>query len=142
VKAATRFNGGEGTWFDAGLVYFTTKGDDRVWTYNTRSSRMGLLYDAGKLSSPPLTGVDNVVVAKASGDVFIAEDGGDLDIVLITPDRTVARFLKLTGIEHTEGEIAGPALDPSGKRLYFSSQRGFARGVTYEVSGPFRKTRR
>jgi hypothetical protein len=38
--------------------------------------------------------------------------------------------------------VTGPAFDPSGSRLYFSSQRGasgnFATGgVTYEVSGPF-----
>lgn len=141
VKQTTRFNGGEGTWYDAGLVYFTTKGDDRVWVYDTERSRMELLYDGGRLSNPPLTGVDNVMVSKASGDVFVAEDGGDLDIVMITPERTVARFLKLTGAQHTESEITGPALDPFGRRLYFSSQRGFGRGVTYEVSGPFRRTR-
>lgn len=141
VKATTPFKGGEGTWYDSGLVYFTTKGDDRVWTYDTEQERMSILYDAGKLSDPPLTGVDNVMVSKESGDLFIAEDGGDLDIVLITPERTVARFLKLTGPQHTESEIAGPALDPFGRRLYFSSQRGFGRGVTFEVSGPFRMTR-
>jgi uncharacterized protein len=139
VKRSTRFDGGEGTWYDAGIVYFTTKGDDRVWTYDTNRSRMGVLYDAGKLKDPPLTGVDNIMVSRASGDVFVAEDGGDLDIVMITPDRVVARFLKLTGAQHTRSEITGPALDPSGRRLYFSSQRGFGRGVTYEVTGPFRK---
>lgn len=142
VRGATRFRGGEGTWYDDGRVYFTTKVDDRVWVYDTSDDRMQILYDAGRLASPPLTGVDNVMVAKASGDVYIAEDGGDLDIVMITPDRVVARFLKLTGTMHTGSEIAGPALDPSGRRLYFSSQRGFSRGVTYEVTGPFRRTRR
>jgi secreted PhoX family phosphatase len=141
VKASKLFDGGEGTWYDAGIVYFTTKGDNRVWTYDTRKARMGLLYDAGKLKDPPLTGVDNVMVAKASGDVYIAEDGGDLDIVLITPNRVVSRFLKLTGLAAEGSEIAGPALDPAGKRLYFSSQRGYVRGVTYEVTGPFRTTR-
>ncbi len=138
VKQSRVFNGGEGTWYDDGLVYFTTKGDNRVWTYDTRRSRLEILYDDDVLKNPPLTGVDNVTMAKASGDLFVAEDGGDLDIVLITQDRTVARFLKLTGDMHTGSEIAGPALDPSGKRLYFSSQRGLARGVTYEVTGPFR----
>ena len=28
---STAFNGGEGVWFDSGHVYFTTKGDNRVW---------------------------------------------------------------------------------------------------------------
>lgn len=142
VKVSKVFDGGEGTWYDAGIVYFTTKGDNRVWTYNTRTARMGLLYDAGKLKDPPLTGVDNVMVSKASGDVFIAEDGGDMDVVLITPQRVVSRLLKVTGLAAEGSEIAGPALDPSGKRFYFSSQRGYARGVTYEVTGPFRRTRR
>jgi secreted PhoX family phosphatase len=35
-------------------------------------------------------------------------------------------------------ELAGPAFDPSGSRLYFSSQRGGRGGITYELSGPFR----
>lgn len=142
VRGSKRFNGGEGTWYDDGIVYFTTKNDDRVWTYDTRSARMSVLYDGLALTNPPLLGVDNVMVAKSSGDLFVAEDGDDLDIVLITQDRVVARFLKVTGLQHTGSELAGPALDPSGKRLYFSSQRGFSRGVTFEVSGPFRKSGR
>jgi secreted PhoX family phosphatase len=141
VKKATVFDGGEGTWYDAGLVYFTTKGDDRVWTYDTRSSRMRVLYDAAKIKDPPLTGVDNVMVSKASGDVFVAEDGGDMDLVLITPERVVSRFLKLTGPAAEESEIIGPSFDPSGRRLYFGSQRGLGRGINYEVTGPFRRTR-
>jgi secreted PhoX family phosphatase len=141
VSKAKVFKGGEGTWYDAGIVYFTTKGDNRVWTYDTRRSRMGLLYDAGKLKDPPLTGVDNVMVSRASGDVFIAEDGGDMEVVLITPNRVVARLLKLTGFAAEQSEITGPALDPYNKRFYFSSQRGYVRGVTYEVTGPFRKRR-
>ncbi|HEX2486234.1 MAG TPA: translocation protein TolB, partial [Myxococcota bacterium] len=46
--------------------------------------------------------------------------------------------LRLDG--HSNSEIAGPALDPSGRRLYFSSQRGangIGIGTTYEVTGPF-----
>jgi hypothetical protein len=40
-------------------------------------------------------------------------------------------------------EITGPAFDPSGTRLYFSSQRGAAGwGITYEVTGPFGSFRR
>ncbi len=143
VAGSKRFNGGEGTWYDAGIVYFTTKVDDRVWMYHTKTAFMDVLYDAGRLKNPPLTGVDNVMMAKDSGDLFIAEDGGDLDIVLITQDRTVARFLKLSeGVVHFASEITGPALDPAGRRLYFSSQRGYGRGVTFEVTGPFRKTGR
>lgn len=141
VEASTRFVGGEGTWFDAGVVYFTTKGDNRVWAYDTRSERMSLLYDASAIEGAPLAGVDNITVSDASGDLFIAEDGGDLEIVMITPDDEVARLLKVTGDDHRGSELAGPALSPGNDRFYFSSQRGFGKGVTYEVRGPFRATR-
>jgi hypothetical protein len=73
-----------------------------------------------------------------SGDVIVAEDGGDLQLVLITPDRVVAPLLQVVG--HEGSELAGPAFDPSGNRLYFSSQRGGrGPGITYEVTGPFRR---
>ena len=141
VPESKVFKGGEGIWFDAGFVYFTTKGDDRVWLYDTSRQVLDVLYDARVLDNPPLTGVDNVVVAP-SGDVIVAEDGGDMDLVLITADRVVAPLVKVTGQD--ESELCGPAFDPSGRRLYFSSQRGPAPhgpGVTYEVSGPFRTAR-
>ncbi|MGH7785833.1 MAG: translocation protein TolB, partial [Candidatus Binatia bacterium] len=44
-------------------------------------------------------------------------------------------------VGHIGSEIAGPAFDPSGRRLYFSSQRApygmMSGGITYEVTGPF-----
>lgn len=141
VDGSARFDGGEGTWFDAGVVYFTTKGDDRVWAYEVATSQMSILYDASTIPDAPLRGVDNITGSTRSGDLFVAEDGGDLEIVMITPEGEVARLLRLEGREHRGSEIAGPALDPSGTRLYFSSQRGFGRGVTYEVTGPFRTKR-
>ena len=60
---------------------------------------------------------------------------------MITPDDEVARLMRLVGDEHRGSEIAGPALDPSGERMYFSSQRGSGKGITYEITGPFRTTR-
>ena len=40
-------------------------------------------------------------------------------------------------------ETMGGGFDPSGKRLYVSSQRGSdGRGITYEVRGPFDSMRR
>ena len=81
-------------------MYFTTKGDNRVHMLDTvdlaaaRALRRRPLHRRGL--TPPLTGVDNVIVAR-SGDVLVAEDGGDLQIVLITPDRVVAPLLQLVG---------------------------------------------
>jgi secreted PhoX family phosphatase len=86
--------------------------------------------------------VDNITGA-SSGDLFVAEDGGNMEINLITPEGTVTPFLRLIG--HDESEITGPAFSPDGNRLYFSSQRGrsgFSAGTdgyTYEVTGPFRR---
>ena len=85
-----------------------------------------------------LTGVDNLV-GNAAGDILVAEDGGDQQIVAITTGGTVIPLLQVTG--HGGSELTGPAFSPDGMRLYFSSQRGpgagLGQGVTYEVSGPF-----
>jgi uncharacterized protein len=140
VGERTPFAGGEGCWFDSGIVYFTTKRDNRVWSYRTADATIELLYD-GTTTQRILLGVDNVFVSPRSGDVFVAEDGDDLDIVMITAERRVTRLLKLVGSVHQGSELTGPALNPAGDRFYFSSQRSFGKGATYEVTGPFRTTR-
>ena len=157
--ATTPFDGGEGCWFDSGFVYFTTKGDNRVWSYDTLKSHIEVIYDDEMFpeGEAPLTGVDNVTVAR-SGDLLVAEDGGNLEIVVITPERVVAPLVRIEGQDGSE--VAGPAFDPSGTRLYFSSQRGgqgglppgvptqelgaagSGPGITYEITGPFRTERR
>jgi secreted PhoX family phosphatase len=133
----TRFAGGEGMWFDSGIVYFTTKKDNKVHAYDTRSGSYELIYDEATHPDSPLSGLDGITVSR-SGDLFLCEDGGDLDVCMITPERVVSRFLKLTGTPHADSEVAGVVFDPSGSRLYFSSMRGYGQGATYEVSGPFR----
>ncbi|MGW1997257.1 alkaline phosphatase PhoX [Embleya sp. NPDC001921] len=141
VAEARRFKGGEGAHYRDGRVWFTTKGDNRVWVYDAATSVLDIAYDDDLVpaGSAPLTGVDNIT-GRPNGDLFVAEDGGDLQICLITPDDTVAPFLQVTG--HDGSEITGPAFSPDGRRLYFSSQRGTsdspAAGVTFEVTGPFR----
>lgn len=137
AEHTTPFDGGEGCWYDGGFVYFTTKGDNRVWAYNTATRRLETIYDAAR-DGGPLRGVDNIVVSR-SGDLYVAEDGDDMQICIITPQRVVAAFLELEG--HGGSEITGPAFSPAGDRLYFSSQRGLGNngiGMTFEVSGPFR----
>jgi secreted PhoX family phosphatase len=136
LPESTVFNGGEGCWFHADVVYFTTKGDNRVREYRCNSQRLQVIYDANARPEAPLRGVDNVTVAR-NGDVLVAEDGDDMQICLLRGD-TVAPILQVVGSD--ESEITGPAFDPSGTRLYFSSQRGPAPagpGITYEVAGPF-----
>lgn len=141
VGAAKRFNGGEGCWYDNGIVYFTTKGDNRVWAYNAAAQTLDIAYDDSLTpgGAGPLSGVDNITGA-ASGDLYVAEDGGNMEINIITPSGVVAPFLRITG--QSSSEITGPAFNPAGNRLYFSSQRGTSGqpwgGITYEVTGPFR----
>ncbi|WP_405799614.1 alkaline phosphatase PhoX [Streptomyces sp. NBC_01506] len=141
VSGAKRFNGGEGCYYANGSVWFTTKGDNRVWRVDPAASTYELAYDDSLVTGggAPLTGVDNVT-GSSSGDLFVAEDGGNLEICLITPDDVVAPFLRLDG--QSGSEITGPAFSPDGSRLYFSSQRGTSGsssgGITYEVTGPFR----
>ena len=138
VREATRFRGGEGCWHSNGIVYFSTKGDDRIWAYTIASEQLQVIYAAAEHDPPVLRGVDNVTVS-ASEDVLVAEDNGDMQVVAITPDRQVVPILQLVG--QPDSEVAGPAFDPSGTRLYFSSQWGTTGqgrdGVTYEVTGPF-----
>ncbi|WP_223783891.1 alkaline phosphatase PhoX [Myxococcus sp. AS-1-15] len=136
AKETTVFAGGEGCWSEGGIVYFTTKHDNRVWAYTPLTRRLEVLYDAATYPSAPLRGVDNLTLSKAR-EVFVCEDGDDMQLCLLTPDRKVTPFLQVVG--HPGSELAGAAFSPDGKRLYLSSQRGTdGRGVTYEVSGPFR----
>jgi secreted PhoX family phosphatase len=138
---ATRFKGAEGIWHHEGSVYWTVKGDNRIWALRIDEQRIEKIYDANLTPTAALQGVDNLVIA-SNGDLYVAEDtgtGGTMDICLITPDGVVSQFLRVT--KQWQSELAGPAFDPSGTRLYFSSQRGLdgtGAGITYEVMGPFR----
>ncbi|MFI7347984.1 alkaline phosphatase PhoX [Streptomyces sp. NPDC049936] len=141
VSGAKRFNGGEGCYYADDTCWFTTKGDNRVWQYDAAAQTVELAYDDSLVTSggAPLTGVDNVT-GSSSGDLFVAEDGGNMEICVITPNDVVAPFLRIDG--QSGSEITGPAFSPDGTRLYFSSQRGTSGsssgGITYEVRGPFR----
>jgi hypothetical protein len=157
VPAATPFDGGEGIWHDEGVIYFTTKGDKRVWAYDIRKRRIEIVFDRALAPDSSLNAVDNVTVS-ASGDVYVCEDGGNMEIGMITPDRIVSPFVRLPGAEHEGSEMCGVIFDPSGTRMYFSSQRAHpyagalplpvlpstavAKGAVYEVTGPFRLPRK
>ena len=137
VEHATPFDGGEGIWFHDGIIYFTTKGDDRIWAYHTRDATLKVVYNAAFYLRPVLTGVDNIT-ANAAGELLVAEDNGNMQIVIVSGE-TVRPLLQIVGQDRSE--ITGPAFSPDGARLYFSSQRGVsgkpAGGITYEVTGPF-----
>ena len=140
VPEVTAFDGGEGCWYADGVVYFTTKGDDHVRGLDTATDQMEVVYDGSGL----LTGVDNITSEVGSGDLYVAEDGGDMQLVVITADGDVAPVVQVVGEElppdGVDSEITGPVFSPDGTRLYFSSQRGGnpQTGITYEITGPFR----
>jgi secreted PhoX family phosphatase len=139
VAGAKRFNGGEGCVYGTDgtdAVWFTTKGDNRVWRVNPAANTFELTYDDSLISGvAPLTGVDNITRSTA-GELFVAEDGGNMEICVITALGIVASFLRVNG--QSGSEITGPAFSPDGTRLFFSSQRGTSgSGITYEVRGPF-----
>jgi secreted PhoX family phosphatase len=135
---ATRFNGGEGIAYYQNRVYFTTKGDNRIWAFDIISQNLSILYDDSTYIDPVLTGVDNITVS-SDGSLYVAEDGGNLQVVVIANDGRIYPIAELEG--HEKSEIAGVAFSPDGSRLYFSSQRGVSGdpidGLVFEIRGPF-----
>jgi hypothetical protein len=139
---STSFDGGEGVWNYRGYIYFSSKGDERIWVYDTHSETLEVVYDLATAENPILSGVDNITVT-AQGDVLVAEDGGDMQVVVILPDRTLKPLLQVTGQDSSE--IAGIAFSPDGRRMYFTSDRGgpqpgggygLGLGITYELLLP------
>ena len=118
-------------------MWFTTKGDNRVWELDVAAApnTIQVVYGDDTSPNPVLTGVDNIV-GSASGDLFVAEDGGNMELVMIEPDGAVSVLVRV--LDQSGSEIAGPAFSPDNARLYFSSQRALNGAITYEVTGPFR----
>jgi len=136
VEGALRFARGEGIAYANGHVYFATTTDNRVWDLDISAQTITVFYSRGLDPSSHLAKPDNVAASR-SGDIVVAEDADNLEIVLLTPDCVAAPIVRITG--QTGTEVTGPAFDPLGRRLYFSSQRAEAGGITYEVEGPFRR---
>jgi secreted PhoX family phosphatase len=134
IRESRAFDGGEGIWHHEGRVYFTTKGDNRVWTFDIAAQSLSILYDRRTAKTAILSGVDNVTVSR-DGHVLVAEDGGDMQICVLGPFGDVYPLLQL--VDQDGSEITGPAISPDHKRLYFSSQRGQGSGLTYEILGSF-----
>ena len=165
VPGATIFKGGEGCWYHDGWVYFTSKLDHSVHGIDIEAQKYALIWkgdpDRLGIEGAVLSHVDNITVDAGSGDLIVAEDGGNMELCIITPDGVVAPFVRVVGAGHELSEMTGPVFSPNRDRLYFSSQRGpstrdiaeiipgFAAidaigaagtqaGVTFEITGPFR----
>lgn len=134
VAGVHRFAGGEGIVYTNGYVFFTTKHDNRVWRLTLATQEIGVVYDIATSPNPILKGVDNIEVSP-TGELLVAEDGGDMQIVALTRSYKPVALVTLHG--HDKSEVTGPAFSPDGRRLYFSSQRGTEgtaeHGLTYEL---------
>ena len=136
-------------------LYLSTKGDGLTPVGLSGDGRiLRLALDGGALTTywdgPPLVGPDNLAIHRATGNLFACEDGGDMEVVMITPDGHADPFLRFVG--HDGSEVTGAAFDPSGTRLIVNSQRAPTErtiedvigtggdrnlGRTYLVRGPF-----
>jgi hypothetical protein len=142
-------------------VYFTSKGDHSVHGIDIAAQKYTLLWkgdpDGLGVEGAVLSHVDNITVDAGSGDLFVAEDGGNMELIIITPEGALAPFVRVVGEGHADSEMTGPVFNPSRDRLYFSSQRGPSvktpseivagavavpegpqAGMTFEITGPFR----
>jgi len=163
AAAATITPVGGGVAVHDGTLWFTTGLDDRVHAVDLGAGWHRVVWD-GTRRRRPLAGIGDLAVAP-SGDVFVVEDRGDMEVVLLGPASdggagTAAwPFCRLMGDGHRLSAVTGPCFDPSGSRMYVSSLRGRGEalvrdvlpeldwgdgaegrhvGVTYEVTGPFR----
>lgn len=145
VPETTAFAGGEGIWWNDHVITFVTKRDHKVWRLDTRRQRIAVYYDALAATANGVLGEPDNVTVTDRGVVFISEDqNADQQIVMITPDGTVAPVVQM--VNQTGSELTGLAFSPRGNRMYVSSQRGSdnrtGAGITYEICGPFHATQR
>lgn len=140
----TVFDGGEGVWYQNDRVFFATKGDNRLWMLNTSNQTIEVVYDLATAKAPnnQLSGVDNITMTPF-GEVLVAEDGGDMQVVVVYPDGAQVPLLQIVGQD--QSEIAGIAFSPDGRRMYFTSNRsapsplggfGPGLGMLYELMIP------
>jgi uncharacterized protein len=146
VEGYAAFERGEGIWLDGHMLYVATTADHRVHAYDTRSTRIEVIYDGLASRSAPLLRVDQMTGSRA-GELFVCEDlaTDEIDIGVIDRRRRMSRFLSVTGPQHAGSELTGVTFDPGGRRMFFASQRAFPKsdvepgpGAIYEVTGPFR----
>jgi hypothetical protein len=145
ASGAKEFPGGEGLAIDGDHLYLATKGDKRISLLDLARSRLSSYWQG-----PPIGGADNLAVQAATGNLFVCEDGDNMEVVLVTPDGHADPFLRFVG--HDGSEVTGAAFDPSGTRLIVNSQRAptpktfdqlfegqvsWPLGRTYMISGPF-----
>lgn len=105
VALATPFARGEGIAFANGIVSFATTSDERIWAYDVVANVLSIVYERATSATPFLAGVDNIGLS-LDGELIIAEDGDDLQIVAITASGRLVPLIQLVG--HDSSKITGP----------------------------------
>jgi secreted PhoX family phosphatase len=139
-KQSTNFLRAEGIRRVGRTIYVGTTEDSKLHALDLDRQRITVVYDAFKVSDPPLLAMDQMTSSPA-GELFVAEDNGkpEQGVSVLDPPHRVTRFLTVSGPIHKGSELSGVAFTPRGDRLYFASQRAYGKGAVYEVSGPFRR---
>ena len=132
------------SWFCDGHLFLATAAGPRVVVLDVQSSCIEEIYDADAIGvDPPLRDTGAVTVNERSGDIYVTEPGAEPQLLLLADAghrRVAAPFLRLVG--HGGSEVGGVAFSPDGTRLFFGSKCGIdAEGLTFEVTGPFRRHR-
>jgi secreted PhoX family phosphatase len=144
TDATTSFHRTDGAWFADEALFITSSDARCVWALDARTNVLSLIYDAVTMPlDAPMREPATVTVHERSSDILVAEYDGHPLLVLLadaSTRRVAAPFLQLVG--HEGSEITGIAFDPTGTRLYLSSLiGGDGSGLTFEVTGPFRRAR-
>ena len=126
------FSGGEGIDISGDRLVFATKGDNKIWAYTPATNELVVLHDPTVQTASILAGVDNVETSGA-GVIYVAEDGDNMQIVLVRDDGSTFPVIEYPN--DPTNELTGPAFSPDGTRMYFSAQR--LPGETFEVTGPW-----
>lgn len=152
VPGARQFAQAGGAWFHDGWLYVASELDHAVHGIDLRNQRYRLVWQGDPGAA--LSDCDVLAGFVESGDLLVGRTGPARELVLITAAGAVAPLVRLAGPMHEGSRLTGPAFDPSGTRLYVSSQRAttakalgeilpgldvadFRAGVTYEITGPF-----
>src|SRR4029078_2678422 len=83
-RDTTPFQRCEGAFFSGRVVYFSTTADNRVWAHDVDAGSIEIVYHAARYGpAAPLHAPDNVTVHAPTGDIYVAEDADDLQLVLL-----------------------------------------------------------
>lgn len=139
TKGAALFSRGEGIWYGDGLIYFVCSnggelGAGQVFAYDPAAETLTLVVestDRALLDAP-----DNITVGP-DGRLYLCEDGsGGDNIVTVDHDGSLAIFAQNIS---SGSEWAGACFSGPGNVMFVNMQGD---GLTFAITGPFRRTAR